>query len=42
MASNSVGLIFGTCRCSTDEQSITYNNEVIVEKGARQPFFACR
>ena len=31
----------GTCRCSTDEQSITYNNEVIVEKGARQPFFAC-
>lgn len=32
MVSNSVGLIFGTCRCSTDEQSIAYNNEVIVEK----------
>ena len=41
MVSNSVGLILGTCRCSTDEQGITYNNEVIVEKGARQPFFAC-
>ena len=25
----------GTCRCSTDEQSITYNNEVIVEKKVR-------
>ena len=35
MVSNSVGLIFGTCRCSTDEQSITYHNEVIVEKNVR-------
>ena len=25
----------GTSRCSTDEQSITYNNEVIVEKKVR-------
>ena len=25
----------GACRCSTDEQSITYYSEVIVEKGAR-------
>lgn len=38
MVSNSVGLIFGTCRCSTDEQSITYYSEVIVEKKVRIDF----
>lgn len=40
MVSNSVGLIFGTCRCSTDEQSITYNNEVIVGKKVRVSLFS--
>lgn len=39
MVSNSVGLIFGTCRYSTDEQSIAYNNEVIVEKRCASAFF---
>ena len=28
----------GTCRCSTDEQSITYYSEVIVEKKVRIDF----
>ena len=28
----------GTCRYSTDEQSITYHNEVIVEKNVRIDF----
>ena len=30
----------GTCRCSTDEQSIAYLRELIVEKKLRVAFFA--